>query len=276
MEINPVLTIAQRELTVAIRNKWTVIFASVFGSLVLAISYFGTMTAGEIGFQGFNRTTASLLSLVLYLIPLVALMMGTQSFLTGVGDEELLFSQPVSRPEILTGKLLGLFAAMTTATFVGFGLGGLVIAIKTDAEGFIGYPIFVGLSLFLSVVFLSLSILVSIACRRQAKAYGLALLTWFFFVIFYDLIVLGGSLLFKEKTANYFIFASLFGNPVDIVRVAGMISLKGGEVFGAAGASLLKFLGGEALAAAALIASLLIWTLTPIVVSFRLLRKQDI
>ena len=149
MELSSILPIAHRELIVAIRNKWTVIFAFVFGSLVLAISYFGTITAGEIGFQGFNRTTASLLSLVLYLIPLVSLMMGTQSFLRNEGEDEMLFSQPVSRSEILTGKLLGLFAAMTTATFIGFGVGGVVIATQTDAEGFLGYPVFVLLSLFL-------------------------------------------------------------------------------------------------------------------------------
>jgi Cu-processing system permease protein len=276
MEINSVLTIARQELTVAVRNKWTLIFASVFGSLVLAISYFGTMTAGQIGFQGFNRTTASLLSLVLYLIPLVALMMGTQSFLSDSGDGEMLFAQPVTRGEILVGKILGLFGAMVTATFVGFGLGGLVIATQTDASGFPGYPIFVGLSLILSLVFLSLSALVSIACQRQTKAFGVALFVWFFFVIFYDLLALGGSLLFKERMANYFIFASLFGNPVDMVRVAGLLSLKGEEVFGAAGAALLKFLGGEFQGFAALLVSLLIWTLAPLFVSLKLWRRQDI
>ena len=276
MEINSILTIARQELTVAVRNKWTVIFAFVFGSIVLAISYFGTMTAGEIGFQGFNRTTASLLSLVLYLIPLVALMMGTQSFLTTAGDDEMLFSQPVSRAEILLGKLVGLFAAMVTATFVGFGIGGLIIATQTDANDFLGYPIFVGLSLALSLVFLSLSMLAAVACGRRTKSFGVALLVWFFFVIFYDLLVLGGSLLFREKTANYFIFASLFGNPVDMVRVAGLLSLKGGEIFGAAGAALLKFMGGQAQAIAALALSLLLWTLAPVLISFRIVRRQDI
>ena len=275
MEFNSVITIARQELTVAIRNKWTVIFAFVFGSLVLAISYFGTMTAGEIGFQGFNRTTASLLSLVLYLVPLVALMMGTQSFQSASSDE-MLFAQPVSRATVLTGKLLGLFAAMVTATFVGFGLGGIVIATQTDAEGFMGYPVFVGLSLLLSLVFLSLSMLIAVACGRRTKAFGVALLCWFFFVILYDLLVLGGSLLLKERAANYFIFGSLFGNPVDMVRVAGLLSLKGGEVFGAAGAALLKFLGGEMLGIAALVVTLLIWAVAPLLVSFRLIRRQDI
>ncbi len=277
MEISSIFTIARQELTVAVRHKWTLIFAFVFGSLVLAISYFGTMSAGEIGFQGFNRTTASLLSLVLYLIPLVALMMGTQSFLSGDrGDDEMLFAQPVTRGEILLGKLFGLFAAMVTATFVGFGLGGLVIAAQTDAGDFLAYPVFVALSLVLSLVFLSLSMLVAIASRRRAKAYGVALLVWFFFVIFYDLLVLGGSLLFREKTANYFIFASLFGNPVDMVRVAGLLSLNGEEIFGAAGAALLKFLGGEFQGFAALLVSLLIWTLAPLLLSLGLMRRQDI
>jgi Cu-processing system permease protein len=188
----------------------------------------------------------------------------------------MLFAQPVSRSEVLTGKLLGLFAAMAAAMFVGFGLGGLIIAIQTDAEDFVGYPIFVGLSLLLSFVYLSLSMLVAIACRRRTKAFGIVLLLWFFFVIFYDLLVLGGSLLFKEKTANYFIFASLFGNPVDMVRVAGLLSLKGGEIFGAAGAALLKFLGGESQATAALISSLFLWAFAPLLISMKLLRKQDI
>lgn len=276
MDLKSIISIARQEMTVAIRNKWTVIFAFVFGTLVLAISYFGTITAGEIGFQGFNRTTASLLSLVLYLIPLVALMMGTQSFMRNEGEDEMLYSQPVSRYDVLMGKLLGLFGAMTTATFVGFGLGGLVIAIQSDAEGFFGYPVFVALSLLLSLIFLSFSMLASIACNRQAKAFGIALLVWFFFVILYDLLVLGGSLLLKERSANYFIFASLFGNPVDLVRVAGLLSMKGGEVFGAAGAALLKFMGGQWQSVISLLAGLIIWAVAPLLISFRIIRNQDI
>ena len=39
------------------------------------------------------------------------------------------------------------------------------------------------------------------------------------------------------------IFLSLFGNPVDAARVAGLISAGDAAIFGAAGAALLKFLG---------------------------------
>jgi Cu-processing system permease protein len=276
MEAGTIFTLARRELAICIRNKWTAIFAVVFGVLITAISYFGSMTSGAAGFQGFNRTSASLLSLVLYLVPLVSLMMATQSFSGGAVENEILFSQPISRSEVLIGKLLGLFASMAAATLAGFGLGGLVIATQADLDDVWGYPIFVALSLILSLVFLSLAALVSMISRRQTKAFGLALLIWFFFVIFYDLLVLGGSLLLRERSANYFIFASLFGNPVDMVRVAGLISLQGEEIFGPAGAALIKFLGGEILGVAAVIVSLFVWIAVPILLSLRLLKKQDI
>ncbi|HKE04862.1 MAG TPA: hypothetical protein VKE91_12440, partial [Blastocatellia bacterium] len=63
MDINAVVTIARQELVINIRNRWTTIFALVFGGLALAISYFGMLTAGAIGFQSFARTSASLLNL---------------------------------------------------------------------------------------------------------------------------------------------------------------------------------------------------------------------
>ena len=276
MDAGIISTIARRELTISIRNKWTVIFAGVFGVLIVSISYFGSMTSGETGFQGFNRTSASLLSLVLYLIPLVSLMMATQSFAGGSVENEILFSQPVSRSDILLGKILGLFASMAAATLAGFGLGGVIIATQAETDDIWGYPIFVGLSLILSLVFLSLASLISMLSRRQTKAFGLALLVWFFFVIFYDLLVLGGSLMFRERTANYFIFASLFANPVDMVRVAGLISLQGNEIFGAAGAALVKFVGGEGWGVSALLASLAAWIAAPLLLSLRLLKRQDI
>ena len=60
MDVNAVKTIARHELLINIRNRWTLVFAGVFGVLALAISYFGLVTSGALGFQGFARTSASL------------------------------------------------------------------------------------------------------------------------------------------------------------------------------------------------------------------------
>ena len=276
MNVHSITTIARQELTVNIRNRWTMIFAAVFSVLVLAISYFGLVTAGAIGFQGFARTSASLLNLVLYVIPLVALTMGTLSFTGDASANELLYSQPVSRVDVLLGKIAGLFASIATSTFVGFGLAGLIISIKSGNEGALRYPILVGFSLLLSLIFLSLSAVIAAICKRKTKAFGVSVFVWFFFVLFYDLIVIGGTFLFKEHTANTLVFGSLFGNPVDVVRVSCLMLLNGQNIFGAAGASLLKFAGGEAMSLIVLTVTLLVWITMPIVTTHFLIRRQDI
>lgn len=276
MDFNAIITIARQELVINIRNKWTLLFAAAFGVLVLAISYFGLVTAGTTGFQGFARTSASLLNLVLYVVPLVALTMGTLSFTSEKSASELLFSQPVSRTEILLGKVSGLFASIFTATLIGFGLAGLVIATQAGTEGLLRYPLLVGFSLLLALVFLSLSAFISALCQRKTKAFGVALFVWFFLVLFYDLLIIGVTFLLKERTANTFIFASLFGNPVDMVRVACLMMLDGRDVFGAGGAALLKFLGGERLGILLLLAMLTLWIIAPLLFAQRLLRRQDI
>lgn len=276
MDTNAVITIARQELVINIRNRWTLVFAGVFGVLVLAISYFGLVTAGSVGFEGFARTSGSLLNIVLYIVPLVALTMGTLSFTSEKTASELLFSQPITRAEILVGKFLGLFASIFVATLIGFGLAGVIIAAKAGNEGALRYPAFVGFSLMLALIFLSLSAFISAVCRRQSKAFGVALAVWFFFVLFYDLLVIGFTFLLKERTANIFIFGSLFGNPVDMVRIGSLMTLNGKDIFGAGGAALLKFLGGESLSIVVLVTMLFLWTIAPLFCAERLLRRQDI
>ncbi len=80
MDGKTIFDIAKQELIINVRNRWTLIFAIVFGALVVSISYFGMMAEGFAGMQNFTRTSASILNLVLYLVPLVALIMGTLSF----------------------------------------------------------------------------------------------------------------------------------------------------------------------------------------------------
>ncbi|HEY6119885.1 MAG TPA: ABC transporter permease subunit [Pyrinomonadaceae bacterium] len=276
MDTHAIITIARQELIINIRNRWTLGFAGVFGVLVLAISYFGLVTGGSVGFQGFARTSASLLNMVLYIVPLVALVMGTLSFTSETSAGELLFSQPVTRGEILLGKFIGLFASILTATLIGFGLAGIIIAARAGTEGAGRYPAFVAFSLLLALIFLSLSALVSVICRRKTKAFGVALFVWFFFVLFYDLLVIGGTFLFKERTANSLILGSLFGNPVDMVRVASLMTLNGKDIFGAGGAALLRFLGGEALSLVILMIALSLWVVAPLAAAQQLLKHQDI
>ncbi len=276
MDARRITTIAGYELKINIRNRWTLLFAVVFAALALAISYFGLVTEAVVGFQGFTRTTASLLNLALYLIPMISLAMGALSFTGEKGVSELLFSQPVTRREILVGKLAGLFLSLAVATLFGFGAAGVLIALQVGIEGLARYLAFVGFALLLAASFLTLGAMAAILSGGRAKGLGFTLFIWFFFVLFYDLLVMGVAFLLPEHTANQFIFLSLFANPVDLGRVGSVIAMGDPAVFGYAGAALVRFLGGTALANIILTGALLTWIVAPLVLAARVLGRQDV
>ena len=276
MNTSAIFTIAGQESRINIRNRWTLLFAGAFGILALAISYFGLVTEGYAGFQGFERTSASLLSLVLYLVPLVALTMATLSLTGDRGATELLFSQPLARTDILLGKILGLFGSMLTAMLFGFGVAGTVIAFQVGTDGLLRFLSFIGIALLLALAFLSIGALAAVYGGTRARALGISLLAWFFLVLFYDLLIMGSAFLLKEKAANLLIFFSLFGNPVDAARVASLISAGDATIFGAAGAAFVKFFGGGVLSQVVTVAALVAWTAGPITLASRVLRRQDL
>lgn len=276
MSTRTVYDIARQELVINIRNKWMLIFAVVFGLLVVSISYVGMMAEGFSGLQGFTRTSASLLNLVLYIVPLVALTMGTLSFTGDKGSTELLFSQPVSRTEVLIGKLTGLFFSVALSSLMGFTAAGVIVVAASGTEGLARYVAFVVFSLGLAAAFLSIAVLVATVSKRKARAFGLALFLWFFFVLFYDLLALGGTLLLSGRSANLFLFLSLFGNPVDMVRIASLIMLDNITIFGVAGAALFRFLGGAAPSVTFLTCGMILWVALPMIFSHLLIRRQDI
>jgi Cu-processing system permease protein len=67
-----VAVIASKEWRDRLRNRWVLAVALVFAVFALAIAYFGAAQQGQVGFHGIEATIASLASLVIYLVPLIA------------------------------------------------------------------------------------------------------------------------------------------------------------------------------------------------------------
>lgn len=271
-----IAVLARQELRITLRTRWVQIFALVFGVLTIAISYFGMVTSIVVGFEGFTRTTASLLNLVLYLVPMLALAAATSSFSGDKGAAEFLFSQPVSRTEVLLGKIVGLFASLAVAVIFGFGVSGFVIAAQSGTDGILRYLGFIVLTLLLLLTFLCLGAFASIVSESRTRALGIALAMWFAFVLFYDLVVMGLACVVSPHTSRAFILISLFGNPVDLARVAGLLILGGATIFGAAGSALVKTLGSSTLAVAALSFAGLVWSAATLALTSRLLGRREI
>lgn len=276
MDMGNIAVLARQELRITLRTRWVQIFALVFGVLTIAISYFGMVTSIVVGFEGFTRTTASLLNLVLYLVPMLALAAATSSFSGDKGAAEFLFSQPVSRTEVLLGKIVGLFASLAVAVIFGFGVSGFVIAAQSGTDGILRYLGFIVLTLLLLLTFLCLGAFASIVSESRTRALGIALAMWFAFVLFYDLVVMGLACVVSPHTSRAFILISLFGNPVDLARVAGLLILGGATIFGAAGSALVKTLGSSTLVVAALSFAGLVWSAATLAVTSRLLGRREI
>jgi Cu-processing system permease protein len=276
MGIRNIALIARHEVRISLRSRWIQLFAIIFAVLTLAISYFGMVTSIVVGFEGFTRTAASLLNLVLYLVPILALAAATSSFSPEKGAAEFLFSQPVMRTEVLIGKILGLFASLTMAIVFGFGVSGFVVAARAGSEGIARYLGFVVVTLILLLSFLCLGSLASVTSSNRVKALGVSLALWFLFVLFYDLITMGIVSLVDPHSARMIVLIGLFGNPVDLARVAGLLMLGGATIFGAAGAALVRTFGSPSVAASVLSLVGLFWSGVLLAIASRALARREI
>ncbi len=273
-----VLLVARQELLLAARSRWTQIFAAVFAVLALGVSASGYILSGGSGLQEFARTSASLVQLVVLVVPLASLLMGVLALAPERGTAELLFAQPISRREILLGKLLGLFGALAAAEFVGFGLAGLVVFSSAGEDGGGGYALLVLSSLLLTAIFLALAALVAAGAvgRKRVRALALALVVWFVAVILLDLVALGVASLLRSTAASRLLILSVLVNPAGAVRTGALLGIEGTAAFGSASLAFLRFTGGPVGAAFWLVASAAAWLVLPILAAARRLSRVDL
>jgi len=179
-----VMMICWQEFTLNRRNRWVVSFALLFATLTVLLAYFGMVTSGYSGFQDFTRTSASIINLGGFLIPLFALLLGVFSFITNQGYFEILVTQPISRSKVLLGRYLGLLVTILAASLLGFGLPGALIALVIGVVGAQSYLLVIVYSMMLAMVFTGLSVLISLLARRRQIALGMALGVWVFYELF--------------------------------------------------------------------------------------------
>jgi Cu-processing system permease protein len=274
---SPVLLCARQELVLALRSRWTQVFAVVFALLALTVASSGYVLSGGRGVQDFARTAVSLVQLVLFLVPLTSLLMGVVS-LAPEREAELLFSQPVARWRIMLGKLAGLLAALSTAQVFGFGAAGVVIFSQAGDEGLGGFVLLAAASMALTAVFLGLSALIAVWSLGRGRGRGLAvaLVVWFVAVVLFDLAALGLASLLPSGSASRVLIVAVLVNPVDAVRTGTLLVIEGAAAFGAASLAFLRFTRGGLGAGSLLVASIVLWLVLPTVAALRRLGRTDV
>jgi Cu-processing system permease protein len=195
----------------------------------LVLSAAGSAPTGELGADSLSVTVASLTSLAVYLVPLVALLMSFDAIAGEVerGTLPLLLTYPVSRGRVLLGKAAAHLATLAIALAVGYGLAaGAAFAVDPDAAR--GLPALWRLfwsSLLLGASFLGIGYALSAIARRPGAAAGLAIGLWLVLIVLYDLgllaaVVADGGGAFTTDVFPWLLLA----NPADAFRLFNLAS----------------------------------------------------
>ncbi|MBB2485924.1 ABC transporter permease [Mitsuaria sp. WAJ17] len=230
MQWHALATLAGKEFRDRLRNRWVLAVALVFTAFSLAITYFGSAAQGVVGPRSIELTIASLVSLVIYLIPLIALLLGFDAI---VGERErgsldLLLAHPLTRLELLLGKYLGLAAALSLSTLIGFALVGVLLWQRFGQAGLYHYSGFVLSSVLLGLAFLSLALLISVLARDRTRASGLAISLWFVLVLVFDLALMGLLVASQGQLGGLggeALAYALLLNPADLFRILNVFAL---------------------------------------------------
>ena len=259
-----VLPIAEKEIRDGLTNRWLIAYSLLLGGLGLVATLTGLDSASGLAIQAFGRTTATLMNLCLLLSPLVAVVMGAASI---AGEQERgtlehLLAQPLTRAELLLGKHVGLLVALIAATVAGFMPAGVAMVTVAGPAMFAHYLLFPTIAALAGAAMLAVGVLISVSSRSAVHAQGLAMFTWFGFVLLYDLVLMG-SLAVSGMPAEW-LAAALVGNPVDAARVLGVLALEPDlYLLGPAGSFLTTRLS-TAGTASLLIGALTLWGLVPV------------
>lgn len=227
--IRRILATADTEFRIALRNRWVAIAVALMVVFSLVLSAAGSAPTGELGVDRLSVIVASLTSLAVYLVPLVALLMSFDAVAGEVerGTLPLLLTYPVSRAEILGGKLFAHLGVLTIAVVAGYGAAAAA-AFLTDPAAAAGLAALWRLtwtSVLLGATFLGAGYALSSLSRRPSGAAGLAVGLWLGLVVLYDLGLLAGVVADDGGVFTTQIFPKLLlANPADAFRLFNLAS----------------------------------------------------
>ncbi|MFV1852183.1 MAG: ABC transporter permease [Thalassospira sp.] len=270
--MNKILATAHSEFIIALRNRWVAISVAMMVLFSLVLSAAGSAPTGAVGADNLSVTVASLTSLAVYLVPLVALLMSFDAIAGEIerGTLPLVLTYPVARGELVLGKFIAHLAILSIAVLAGYGIAA-VAAIARDSNALVGLPALFRLfwsSLFLGATFLGVGYGISAFARKPSAAAGLVIGLWLVLIVLYDLGLLaaivaddGGTF-----TTHYFPWL-LLGNPADAFRIYNLAaSDAAAATAGLTGAA-------NSIPAAHALISILVWPVIATLIAWLTFRK---
>jgi len=284
LDLRAMKALFKKEYTDNIRNRWLMIITFIFLLLAVVISYFSSSATRGVGFQELDDTVVALVSLISLLVPIVSIMLGHSSIIKEreQGSLDALMSYPIDRVEIFLGKYAALASVLFTTIFVGFGGAGAIIALGSGASFSLpNYLMFLLSTLIMGLIFLGLSMLISVLASRRSVAVGAGVLVWFFFCMIISLLITGiyaatsGDNIQSVFSGNIgpsaWLWKAMFLSPIDTYQMNVVLTYGVKSVFGISVPILPRFTNFWTT-----LAGIVAWATAPLAASIVLFTKRDV
>ena len=237
-------------------------------------AFFLLVTEGLLRFSaGESRALLSLMSVVLWVVPLVTLIYGTVYLYNAREFTELLLAQPVGRRQLFAGLYLGLALPLSLGVVAGIGLPFLVSGVE-GAPARTALATLLAVATALTAVFTALAFCIAMRCEDRLKGLGVAIAVWLGASVLYDGLVLALVSAFADYPLERPMLALTLANPIDLARVALVLRFDVSALMGYTGAVFQRFFGG-AVGTSVVAAALMLWIAAPVAAGVRLFQRKD-
>jgi ABC-type transport system involved in multi-copper enzyme maturation permease subunit len=276
MSTRPVSVIASWEYRSAVRARWVLTMASVFGLLCVTVTLLAFRTVRELGLSGIGPASATLINLGVLLPSLMGLLLGAGS-LVGAREHGMLAmicAQPLRRSQVATGAFLGLTASLWTTVGIGFGIAMLIIAGVATAGDVPALVTLLGATLGVGTASVAIGVAVSSLVANRLQAVTIAVGLWIVLSLGVDLVL--AALAPSVHLGPTGLLVAILANPLEAARILALLGTNfEGTALGPFGAYLITSFGRWG-AVALLVGDLLAWTLAPLAVARWALPRKDL
>ncbi len=257
-------TILRHEARAVVKNRGVLIFG---GGMLLVTESMLRLSGSA------PRALASMLGLVLLVVPLVTMLFGVISWHSAREFNELLLAQPVRRSALFSGLYLGLVLPLACAFCVGLLLPFLLHRSLT-ADTLPLLAAMLGGGVALTLVFGGLALLIGVRVEDRLRGVGVAIGVWALLTIGYDAIALLVATTFSDYALEKPMLGLVMANPVDLARTMIVLQSDSAALMGYTGALMHRFLGSISGTLAALV-GLSLWILVPAWAGRRAFERRD-
>lgn len=252
---------AIREVT---RNRWGLLYTVFFAAVTIGLFQLQAQSA---------KVAVSLMSICLFLIPLVSALFGTVYFYNSREFVELVLTQPVSRKTVYFGLYLGLTAALISGLVIGVGIPTVVFGNATISQ-YASLGVLLGVGAFLTLIFVAISFLLATVFDDRGKGLAAVLGVWLLTALVYDGLVLLATMMFSDYPLETPLLIASMANPIDLARVTLLVKTDWAALMGYTGAVFNQFFG-TGLGVGVAVVSLILWTIGPLALGLRRFRFKD-